>query len=82
MKSLGAAVVVLMAVTPALGSASAQTPTRDQAEQVAARVNAQLASNEPTLLTFTPIGVAELRKQFLDYHEHTLGSSVATVRTR
>ena len=35
MKSLGAAVVVLMAVTPALGSASAQTPTRDQAVQPA-----------------------------------------------
>ena len=29
MKSLGAAVLVLMAVTPALGSASAQTPTRE-----------------------------------------------------
>lgn len=39
---------------------------RDQAEQVAARVNSQLASNEPTLLTFMPVGVAELRKQFLD----------------
>jgi integrase len=54
--------------------------TRDQAEQVAARVNAQLASNEPTLLTFTPIGVAELRRQFLDYHEHVLHSSVGTLR--
>jgi predicted nucleic acid-binding protein len=54
--------------------------TRDQAEQVAARVNSQLASNEPTLLTFTPIGVAELRKQFLDYHEHVLHSSVGTLR--
>ncbi|WP_439627724.1 hypothetical protein [Gemmata sp.] len=32
---------------------------RDQAEQVAARVNSQLASNKPTLLTFTPIGVAD-----------------------
>lgn len=53
--------------------------TRDQAEQVAARVNSQLASNEPTLLTFTPIGVAELRKQFLDYHEHVLHSAVGTL---
>src|SRR6478752_427544 len=35
MKSLGAAVVVLMAVTPASGSASAQTPTREQAVQAA-----------------------------------------------
>lgn len=54
--------------------------TRDEAEQVAARVNSQLASNEPTLLTFTPIGVAELRKQFLDYHEHVLHSSVGTLK--
>jgi hypothetical protein len=53
--------------------------TREQAEQVAARVNSQLASNEPTLLTFTPIGVAELRTQFLDYHEHVLHSSVGTL---
>src|SRR5262249_40545183 len=53
---------------------------RDEAAQVAAKVNAQLASNEPTLLTFTPIGVAELRKQFLDYHEHVLHSSVGTLR--
>ncbi|MDB5307385.1 MAG: hypothetical protein JWO38_1587 [Gemmataceae bacterium] len=54
--------------------------TRDQAEQVAARVNAQLANNEPTLLTFTPIGVTELRKQFLSYHEHVLHSSVGTLK--
>ena len=53
---------------------------RGQAEQVAARVNAQLASNEPTLLAFTPIGVAELRRQFLDYHEHVLHSAVGTLR--
>jgi len=54
--------------------------TREQAEQVAARVNSQLTSNEPTLLTFTPIGVAELRKQFLEYHEHVLYSSVGTLK--
>jgi integrase len=54
--------------------------TRQQAEQVAARVNSQLATNEPTLLTFTPIGVTALRKQFLDYHEHVLHSSVGTLR--
>ena len=53
---------------------------RTQAEQVAARVNSQLASNEPTLLTFTPVGVSELRAQFLNYHEHVLHSSVATLK--
>lgn len=53
---------------------------REEASQIAARVNSQLASNEPTLLTFTPIGVTDLRKQFLDYHEHVLHSSVGTLK--
>jgi len=54
--------------------------TRQEAEQVAAQVNAQLASGAPTLLAFTSIGVPELRQKFLEFHEHTLGSAVATVR--
>jgi integrase len=51
-----------------------------EAEQVAAQVNAQLASGAPTLFAFTPIAVADLREQFLTYHEQVLRSSVATVR--
>ena len=54
--------------------------SRLEAEQVAAQVNAQLASGAPTLLAFSPVGVCELRKQFLAYHEHVLRSSVATIR--
>jgi integrase len=54
--------------------------TRGEAEQVAAQVNAQLTSGAPTLLAFTPIAVPELRRRFLDFHEHSLGSSVGTVR--
>jgi integrase len=54
--------------------------SQHEAEQVAAQVNAQLASGAPTLLAFTPITIPDLRKQFLDYHEHVLKSSVATVR--
>lgn len=50
--------------------------TRQEAEQVAA----QLTSGAPTLLAFTSIGVPGLRQKFLDFHEHTLGSSVATAR--
>jgi hypothetical protein len=42
--------------------------------------NAQLASGEPTLLAFTPIGIPELRQQFIDYHELVLKSSMGTVR--
>ena len=54
--------------------------TRQEAEQVAAQVNAQLTSGAPTLLSFRPISVPELRQLFLDYHEHVLKSSVGTVR--
>ena len=53
---------------------------RPGAEQVAAQVNAQLTSGAPTLLAFSPLGVADLRQQFLDYHEHVLLSSVGTLR--
>jgi hypothetical protein len=53
---------------------------REEAEQVAAQINAQLASRAPTLLSFTPVCVPELRQQFLSYHEHVLKSSVASVR--
>ncbi|MGL6075214.1 MAG: tyrosine-type recombinase/integrase [Fimbriiglobus sp.] len=54
--------------------------TRAEAEQVASTINAQLANNEPTLLAFSPITVSELRKQFLNYHELVLHSSIGTVR--
>ena len=54
--------------------------SRGEAEQVAAQVNAQLTSGAPTLLAFIPLGVPDLRQQFLDYHEHVLKSSVGTVR--
>ena len=53
---------------------------RASAETVAAQVNSQLARQEPTLLAFTPIAVADLRQEFLDYHEKVLHSSIGTVR--
>lgn len=54
--------------------------TLAEAEQVAAQVNAHLTAGAPTLLAFTAISVLELRQKFLEYHEHVLNSSVATVR--
>src|SRR5207248_2826096 len=42
---------------------------RDEAEQVAAQINAQLTASAPTLLAFTPISLPDLRQQFLGYHE-------------
>jgi integrase len=54
-------------------------PSRGEAEKVAAQVHAQLVLGTPTLLTFAPIDIPELRRQFLHYHEHVLHSSVATL---
>jgi len=46
----------------------------------AAEVNAQLAANAPTQFSFCPISVPELRRRFLDHHEHVRRSSLGTVR--
>jgi len=54
--------------------------SRAQAEQLAAQVNAQLALQSPTSLSFTPIAVAALRMEFLGHHEHVRKSSLGTVR--
>jgi integrase len=53
---------------------------RVNAEQIAARVNAQLVEGAPTLFGFVPVSVAALRAAFLDHHEHVLRSAPATVR--
>lgn len=54
-------------------------PERKAAQQVAAQVNAQLECGQPGLLSFDPVTVVELRRRWLDHHEHVLRSSVATV---
>lgn len=51
-----------------------------EAEQIAARINSELTSSAPTMLTFQPISTLELRAKFLAHHEQVLKSSVATVR--
>ena len=50
------------------------------AEQVAAQVNAQVATAAPTMFSFTPVTVPELCGRFLDHHEHILRSSLTTIR--
>lgn len=54
--------------------------TEEAAAQIAAQVNAQLSAKVPTLFAFTPLSIGELRQRFLDYHEHIVRSSLATVR--
>ena len=44
------------------------------------RVAHRVVQGAPTLLSFQPINVPDLRQQFLDYHEHVLKSSVGTLR--
>ena len=54
-------------------------PDENEARTAAAQANAQLAAARPTLFSFTPVGVDELRRRWLDHHEHVLRSSVATL---
>ncbi|QDT22374.1 tyrosine-type recombinase/integrase [Gimesia chilikensis] len=54
--------------------------TEGEAEQIAAQVNAQLASSSPTLFSFTSVSFSELRQAFLNHHETVAPSSPATIR--
>ncbi len=49
------------------------------AAQLAAQINAQLAVAAPTMFSFVPLPVAELRRLWLEHHEHLLRSSLATI---
>jgi integrase len=54
-------------------------PGKSAAKQLAAQVNAQLAVGAPAATSFTPVSVPELRRLWLDHHEHVLRSSVHTI---
>lgn len=49
------------------------------ARQLAAQVNAQLETGAPAATSFQPIAIIELRRLWLEHHEHVLRSSVATI---
>jgi len=53
--------------------------SRQDAEEIAARVNSQLTSATPTLLSFQPVSVAVLKDRFLAHHADVIGSSPATI---
>lgn len=53
---------------------------RQSAERVAAEVNTQLVIAAPTMFEFRPIDIADLRAEFLTFHENVQRSSIATVR--
>ncbi|MCA9123569.1 MAG: hypothetical protein H6822_19055 [Planctomycetaceae bacterium] len=50
------------------------------AAAIATEVNGQLAANVPAQFSFCPISVGELRRRFLDHHEHVRHSSVGMLR--
>ena len=47
--------------------------------QLAAQVNSQLEVGLPVATSFEPVAIPELRRRWLDHHEHVLRSSVATI---
>ncbi len=47
-------------------------PDKESARKLAAQTNAQIEMDEPTVLGFEPIGIADLRERWLHYHEHVL----------
>lgn len=52
---------------------------KDASRQLAAQVNAQLEVGAPAATSFEPVTLPELRRRWLDHHEHVLRSSVATI---
>ena len=54
-------------------------PDEATAERIAAQINAQLSSGAPSLFSFSPATAVELQQDFVDYHEHVVRSSLATV---
>ncbi len=51
-----------------------------EAKQLAAQVNAQLATGVRAALSFEQLTLSGLRRRWLDHHEHVLRSSIATIR--
>ena len=54
--------------------------TEEEAAQIAAQINAQLASSSPTPFSFTSVNFLKLRQAFLTHHETVVKSSPATIR--
>jgi integrase len=48
-------------------------------KQLAAEVNAQLVTGAPAATSFERISLVDLRRRWLDHHEHVLRSAVSTV---
>ena len=51
----------------------------DAVRRLAAQVNAQLETGAPVMTSIESVTIADLRRRWLDHHEHVLRSSVATI---
>ena len=52
---------------------------RAATRHLAAQLNAQLENGAPAATSFEPITIPELRRRWLEHHEHVVRSSVATI---
>jgi integrase len=52
---------------------------KDASRQLAAQVNAQLEVGAPAMTSFESVGLSDLRKRWLDHHEHVLRSALSTI---
>src|SRR5262249_39764752 len=54
-------------------------PDKEAARQLAAQVSAQLQLGAPAALSFEPISILELRRDWLEHHQQVLRSSVQAI---
>ncbi|QGQ25764.1 MULTISPECIES: tyrosine-type recombinase/integrase [Gimesia] len=55
-------------------------PDKEQARQMAARINSQLESHTHSVFNFEPVQIDDLQTRWLNHHEQVLRSSLQTIR--
>jgi integrase len=55
-------------------------PDKEQARQMAARINSQLESHTHSVFNFEPVSIEDLQQRWLNHHEQVLRSSLQTIR--
>ena len=55
-------------------------PDKEEARQMAARINSQLESHTHSVFNFEPVQIDDLQTRWLNHHEQVLRSSLQTIR--
>ncbi|HBL42634.1 MAG TPA: hypothetical protein DDZ90_04500, partial [Planctomycetaceae bacterium] len=55
-------------------------PDKEEARQMAARINSQLESRTHSVFNFEPVQIYDLQTRWLNHHEQVLRSSLQTIR--